>query len=474
MDAGAPAGADVLSVKLAYSPDYSRLYILYQLNANASTSVWYRLFLDTDADGETDEPNDYQIDAAYFGSSWDVISQSWDADHNWYPVDEAGVIAVSGSVVELSVDSSTVGLPAKIDAYGRSMQTSNPYTTYDSLSSGFLETGGFAFLGADGAAAPVATTWTAAARFSNFTNPGFGASSPYLHYYGTGVASGSNDESDLQAGIVADWATGEHMGNEFEDALVVQAYVEKWAESDQYEWGWDPDNGGGLVLEGLDPNTAVVDLKVEVTNVGQTASFYYRVNSAASDYSGSDWQLAISHTLPGGTGTMYGFPTTTPGAGLETGFNRMAPMYRFWSPLNSRHFYTMSKAEKDYVQATYASNIWSYEGIVYHALADDGTTGLAPVYRFWSGQNSAHFYTINEAERDYILATYPATVWGYEGPVFYAYPEGSQPDDASPVYRFWSNSLATHFYTISEAEKDYVIANLPVWTYEGVAWYAYE
>jgi hypothetical protein len=42
----------------------------------------------------------------------------------------------------------------------------------------------------------------------------------------------------------------------------------------------------------------------------------------------------------------------------------------------------------------------------------------------------------------------------------------------SPVYRFWGTS--SHFYTISEADKAYVIATWPdIWHYEGIAFYAY-
>jgi hypothetical protein len=475
LDPGAPAGADVVTVKLAYSPDYSKLYILYQLAANASTDVWYRLFLDNNANDETDEPGDYQIDASYWGSSWDVITQSWDDDENWYPVAEGGVIAVSGSVVELSVNCSAVGLPAKTNVRGRTMQTEAPYETYDVLDSHFLETEGFAFLAADGTAAGTATEWTAAARFSNFANPGFGDGSPYFRYYGAMVANGSLSGGYLEACISADWATGDFEGSEFEDTLVIQAFVESDGEDD-YEWDWSPGTGGGVVLEGLDPDTAVVDLKVDITNSGQTASFYYRINSAAGDHTGGDWQLATTHTLPGGVGTIYGFPAAVPGVGLETGFMRSAPMYRFWSPLHSRHFYTMSKAERDSVRATYPESTWTYEGIAYHALADDDTSGLAAIYRFWSPLHSAHFYTISEAERDSVIATYPGSVWSYEGAAFYGYPDGEQPDDAKAVHRFWSPLYSGHFYTISEAEKDAVIATYPssVWSYEGVAWYAFE
>ena len=78
------------------------------------------------------------------------------------------------------------------------------------------------------------------------------------------------------------------------------------------------------------------------------------------------------------------------------------------------------------------------------------------------------------AEKEGLEASY-SHVWTYEGPAFYAYPEGKQPADAVPVYRFWSNAAGYHFYTINEAERDHLIANYPyAWAYEGVAWYAYE
>ena len=43
----------------------------------------------------------------------------------------------------------------------------------------------------------------------------------------------------------------------------------------------------------------------------------------------------------------------------------------------------------------------------------------SPVYRFWGG--TSHFYTISESEKDFVIATWP-DIWSYEGPVFYAYP----------------------------------------------------
>lgn len=98
---------------------------------------------------------------------------------------------------------------------------------------------------------------------------------------------------------------------------------------------------------------------------------------------------------------------------------------------------------------------------------------LTLVYRLWSPTRSVHFYAISESEKQFLLDNY-AHVWAYDGVVFYVYPQGRQPPDSRPVYRFWSAALGHHFYTISEAEKALLIDTWShVWAYEGIAWYAY-
>ncbi len=147
-------------------------------------------------------------------------------------------------------------------------------------------------------------------------------------------------------------------------------------------------------------------------------------------------------------------------------------VWRFWSPVLSRHFYTISEDERDYVLANYG-NVWTYEGIVCNAFETADDAGLAPVYRFWSARSSAHFYTLDEAERAFIVREYP-DVWTYEGVAFYAWPAGSQPAGTLPVHRFWSSSLESHFYTAGDPEQ-FAVANggANLWAYEGIAWYAY-
>jgi len=98
---------------------------------------------------------------------------------------------------------------------------------------------------------------------------------------------------------------------------------------------------------------------------------------------------------------------------------------------------------------------------------------VSTVYRFWSPTNKSHFYTNSVAERDLILRTYPSSMWTYEGGVYNAF--SSQQPGTVPLYRFWSANFKGHFYTTSEAEKNQVIATYDkaTWLYEGIAFYVY-
>ena len=59
----------------------------------------------------------------------------------------------------------------------------------------------------------------------------------------------------------------------------------------------------------------------------------------------------------------------------------------------------------------------------------------------------------------------------YEGIAWYAAP--SPIAGTSPVYRFYRPSKQVHFYTISLAERDFIVANNPEYVYEGVGYYAW-
>ena len=146
------------------------------------------------------------------------------------------------------------------------------------------------------------------------------------------------------------------------------------------------------------------------------------------------------------------------------------PAFRFWSDAYRHHFYSVSADEAHQVIRGYSRVEWKYEGIPFFAYPVDSCKGLQ-VHRFWSAEFSAHFYTISSDERDHIINTYAENTWKYEGPAFCAFI--SAVEGTVPLYRFWSDRYRGHFFTADEAEKDFVIDSFATdeWLFEGVAFY---
>lgn len=96
------------------------------------------------------------------------------------------------------------------------------------------------------------------------------------------------------------------------------------------------------------------------------------------------------------------------------------------------------------------------------------TSSRKPVYRFYNTKTATHFFTAKADERDFVIANYP--VYQYEGVGFYASAKSSAAPNA--VYRFYNLNTGAHFYTIDPSERDYVTAHYPVFKPEGEVWYA--
>jgi hypothetical protein len=157
------------------------------------------------------------------------------------------------------------------------------------------------------------------------------------------------------------------------------------------------------------------------------------------------------------------------GASITITLNRNAPqpVYRFWSPANNTHFYTMSVQERDSIRATYPESTWTYEGERYKAFGAK-LAGTVPLYRFWSPRLKGHFFTTNEAEKNSVINDYDDATWTYEGIAYYVYPTDSTVANTLPVARFWSPTYQHHFYTASAEEARSVRAYPEsIWTFEG-------
>ena len=153
-------------------------------------------------------------------------------------------------------------------------------------------------------------------------------------------------------------------------------------------------------------------------------------------------------------------------------------MHRFYRPDVLKHFFTADENEKEYLIADVA-DIWNYEDIAWYAYLPEqfGNASrlqkntLRAVHRFYSEGLMTHLFTVDENEKDTLIAE-AADVWRYEGVAFYV-PADNQ-DGTVPVYRFYSETLLHHLFTIDENEKNHLIETAgDVWRFEGVAYYAY-
>ena len=95
---------------------------------------------------------------------------------------------------------------------------------------------------------------------------------------------------------------------------------------------------------------------------------------------------------------------------------------------------------------------FAYEGAAYYAYPTPRADDL-PVYRFYNTRTGTHFYTQSEAEKNFVLATYP--VFAFEGPAYYAPPVAGA--GRAPLFRFFNTNTGAHFFTTNVAERDMVL-----------------
>jgi lysyl endopeptidase len=139
-------------------------------------------------------------------------------------------------------------------------------------------------------------------------------------------------------------------------------------------------------------------------------------------------------------------------------------VFRFYSPANGTHFFTMDSNERNVVRG-YPG--FSYEGPGFMA-SPAPESGLFNVYRFYSELSQSHFYTIDENEKNVVQTNYPQ--YRYEGIAWYARKVAQL--GWVPLYRFYRPSKSSHFYTTSEAEKNSIIQNQSsLFNFEGIAYY---
>ncbi|WP_052055209.1 hypothetical protein [Myxosarcina sp. GI1] len=150
----------------------------------------------------------------------------------------------------------------------------------------------------------------------------------------------------------------------------------------------------------------------------------------------------------------------------DVGYETNTVIHRFFRSDIGAHFYTASELERSYIQNNLPQ--YAYEGSSYIAPAGakddiDALTGAKPVYRFFNYSTGVHLYTMAEKEKKYIIDN--LSNYSFEDVAYYAYE--AKETGTVPLFRLYNTLADVHFFTPSAAEKDYVVENLPWYRLEG-------
>jgi subtilisin family serine protease len=115
------------------------------------------------------------------------------------------------------------------------------------------------------------------------------------------------------------------------------------------------------------------------------------------------------------------------------------PLYRYWNPNVTDHYYTANFSELGW-----AANGWEFnwiEAYIYPTQA----SGTVPLYQYWNPTVGDHFYTTNFNELGF-----GAFGWTYQRVEGYIFP--TQASGTVPLHQYWNASVGDHFYTINLEE----------------------
>ena len=146
-----------------------------------------------------------------------------------------------------------------------------------------------------------------------------------------------------------------------------------------------------------------------------------------------------------------------------------ALVFEFHNRSTNHYFRTGWADEAKSINNGSAGPNW-YDTLDYYYTYRQPNATTLPVCRFYSQNFNSHFYTIDQAECEFVKKD---TNWRFEGFAFHAVPQriGGCPPDTSPVYRVYNNRFAQNdvnhrFTTRLSVYND---MKLKGWLQEGIA-----
>ncbi len=149
-------------------------------------------------------------------------------------------------------------------------------------------------------------------------------------------------------------------------------------------------------------------------------------------------------------------------------------VYRFFRYDKGFHFYTADPNEQKVVtELSEAKKLpYTYEGVAYDVLAQDKDTltgekikNSAPVYRFFNQATGAHLYTMDENEKNYIRQN--LGYYSFEDVAYYAFNSQPKNIETIPLYRMLNTQTGSHLFTTDTNEFNVLSQTQPQFQIEG-------
>jgi len=150
---------------------------------------------------------------------------------------------------------------------------------------------------------------------------------------------------------------------------------------------------------------------------------------------------------------------------FQTRFERV-PCYRFYNGEIGDHLFTPNEKERDYLLQNEPN--YQYEGIGFYVYRTDEWPETELVRRFRHDHTQHHVLIVFPQEPPGGTPQY----WSIENwAKFYAFT--FQAPHTVPVYRLHDTVRGDYLYTISDAERDYVLNTFPDYEDQGIVFYVY-
>jgi hypothetical protein len=180
-------------------------------------------------------------------------------------------------------------------------------------------------------------------------------------------------------------------------------------------------------LEGETPFVSITDTYNEFPNYSSNPIFrFYNTRDNAFFYTDSadEAQMITAYSSPTYTGGER-WPYIYQGSTFRSAhsYPDSVPLHRFYNYKTGHHFFTVSDSESDFVLRQIRDNDWpfNYEGSGFRVYLSDPTPDRqgveTPVFRFYSHVFNRHFFTASNAE---VISLLRDRNWEYEGVGFYA------------------------------------------------------